>query len=215
MSNPIMSATNSGINYVKNAIGGFFSVAKDGFAAKDGFSTHSHYSRPVLPYRINPESSVDSNYGFAITEALVGNANSDTEMFAAGNSFSNSAVDRLLSGYDLENIMENDPKASGDNTYTVDKGARMVVCLRDRKTFKLHDKRIVMFVVLHELAHIANERWGHTSESQFWEIFKFLLHEAKLCGMHEPVDYSKQPVMYCGLNVNYNPYFDDNVKKMW
>jgi hypothetical protein len=72
-----------------------------------------------------------------------------------------------------------------------------------------------MFVVIHELAHIANERWGHSSESQFWEIFKFLLHEAKLCGMHTPVDYSKYPVMYCGLNVNYNPYFDDNVKKMW
>ena len=156
----------------------------------------SHYTRPI--------------HYEGLMNSLVGSVTNIN-----GNEFSNKAVNRVLAGYDLENIMENDPTASGDNTYTVDKGAKMLVCLRSRETFLLHDLHTVMFVVLHELAHIANEKWGHSSESQFWEIFKFLLHEAKECGMHEPVDYEKRPIRYCGLDVNYNPYFDDSVKKLW
>lgn len=175
---------------IKNVID---SITRD--KSPDSFTGRhtSHYTRPV-----NVEGLVSS---------IAQNIN--------GNEFSNKAVNRVLAGYDLENIMENDPTASGDNTYTVDKGAKMLVCLRSRETFLLHDLHTVMFVVLHELAHISNEKWGHSSESQFWEIFKFLLHEAKECGMHEPVDYEKHPIRYCGLDVNYNPYFDDSVKKLW
>lgn len=195
----------TGVSSIKSRISGLFAglvnVANSVSGSGDSFMTSvgqrhaSHYTKPAR----------------TVAESLVGSINSTQ----TANNFSMNAVNRVLSGYDLENIMENDPKAPGDNTYTVDKGARMLVCLRNRETFALHDFHTVMFVVMHELAHIANEKWGHSSESQFWEIFKFLLHEGKVSGMHEPVNYEQHPIRYCGLNVNYSPYFDDSVRKLW
>ena len=63
-----------------------------------------------------------------------------------------------------------------------------------------------MFVTLHELSHIATKSIGHKSE--FWDNFKFLLQEAKVAGIHDPVDYKKAPQEYCGMKIHDNPYYD-------
>jgi hypothetical protein len=47
---------------------------------------------------------------------------------------------------------------------------------------------------------------GH--EPDFWENFKFLLEEAKLAGIHEPIDYNEKPVEYCGMSIHDNPYYE-------
>ena len=63
-----------------------------------------------------------------------------------------------------------------------------------------------MFVAIHELAHVASEKIGHSNE--FWSNFKFLLVNAKEIGIYDPVDYKKKQVNYCGMQISDSPYFD-------
>lgn len=118
-------------------------------------------------------------------------------------------VSRLVTNYNPEELIENRP-GSGDTSYTLDKGRRMYMCLRDSKTHQLHDKNIVMFVLLHEASHIGNAGWGHSAHD-FWPIFKWILKEAVRFGIIKNIDYSKHPVDFCGLKVNYSPSFDNTL----
>ena len=61
-----------------------------------------------------------------------------------------------------------------------------------------------MFVVIHELAHIMTEEIGHTP--LFWENMRFLLEKAKEEGIYKPINYVKEPVQYCGMEINTTPY---------
>jgi hypothetical protein len=117
---------------------------------------------------------------------------------------------RLKKRYKSDRLLENDPPDKDNTSYTEDKGEKIALCLREKVTGhdNLHDNSILEFVDLHELAHIASEGYGHDQE--FWDNFAFLLNEAKLSGVHTPVDYSKFPVNYCGLDVGYNPYYDSH-----
>ena len=124
-------------------------------------------------------------------------------------------ISALLDNYNPEVFYENDPKLSTDTAYTVNKGVSMYICLRDRTNpDKVIDFDTVLFVLLHEASHIANYNgWGHNQ--RFWEVFKFILNEAVISGVYKPIDYSKHPVVYCGLRVENNPYFDDSLKNIW
>lgn len=116
-------------------------------------------------------------------------------------------IDYLLDNYNPDVFYENDA-TDGETSYTISKGAAMYICLREPSDKnKLVNESDLFFVLLHESAHIANYRgWGHGTD--FWSVFKFLLVEAEAAGVYTPVDYSKYPIKYCGLDVNYNPYFD-------
>lgn len=121
----------------------------------------------------------------------------------------------MLDNYNPDKFYENDPRFSQDTSYTLNKGSSMYVCLRDRDhPDRLVDEDTLLFTMIHEAAHIANYRgWGHGAD--FWEIFKFLLHEAAESGVYHPVDYSKHPVTFCGLRIPWNPLFDPSVKEIW
>lgn len=131
------------------------------------------------------------------------------------NSSKRRVVDALLRGFNYEVIHENkpDPDSNGDNTaYSVGKGKTIMLCIRNhKKPLELIDIDTLMFVLLHECAHIAAyDVWGHPE--RFWSIFKFLLVEAKEVGIHDPIDYSASPVNYCGFNLRHNPYFDRTIE---
>jgi hypothetical protein len=88
-------------------------------------------------------------------------------------------------------------------TYTIDK-KEMHICLRTRDEYeKLYDINLLMYVVLHELAHVCNYDedgypiQGHGNEFKY--IFKFLLLEAIKTGIYEYIDYSENPEPYCGI----------------
>ncbi len=121
------------------------------------------------------------------------------------------AVRKLLRNYDLDNIYENDSVYSSDTTYTINKGDSISVCLRDKKNpEQLVDANILLFVMIHEAAHIANyDGWGHGTK--FWSMFAFLLEEAIAVGIYRPIDYAAAPVEYCSLRINYNPLFDKSL----
>lgn len=118
---------------------------------------------------------------------------------------------RLQQRYNPDGIRENDPPDSNSTSFTEDKGRVLALCLRDpaTKKKKFHDPNLISFVDLHELAHIGSVAWGHGDE--FWSNFKFLLEHARHIDIYSPVDYSTQPVNYCGLDVTYNPLFDSSL----
>jgi hypothetical protein len=115
---------------------------------------------------------------------------------------------RIKSRYQPNALRENDPESPDSTSYTEDKGRVLAICLRDPSTGKqqFHDRDLIKFVNLHELAHIGSVGWGHQDE--FWTIFKFLLQEARKIGIYTPTNYAAQPVNYCGLDVSYNPLYD-------
>lgn len=119
------------------------------------------------------------------------------------------ATERMLALYNPDNLAETSPhNMLGDTSYVLDKGAIFAMCLRSRKE-NLLPKDLVMFVALHELTHIAIEDVDHPPA--FWVAFAQMLRDAASAGLYAPVDYSKHPVDYCGLRVNYNPMFDDTI----
>jgi hypothetical protein len=61
----------------------------------------------------------------------------------------------------------------------------------------------MMFVVLHEIAHIITKSVGHTEE--FWNNFKWILEESVNIGIYESQDFNNKPVEYCGIEITDNP----------
>jgi hypothetical protein len=118
-------------------------------------------------------------------------------------------VKRVLDRYNPDVLFENDPKSGEETSYVVNKGDKFAICLRSKNIGSMgdfHDKNILQFVALHELSHLGSTTYGHNPE--FWDWFEFMIIQAKLAGLHEPVDYSKNNVIYCGLPVRRNPYFN-------
>ena len=93
--------------------------------------------------------------------------------------------------------------------YSENKGEKIAFCLnKDGKenVNNLIDQHTLMFVALHEMAHLCTKSIGHTDE--FWSNFKFILIEAQKIGIYNPVDYKNKETNYCGMPINDNPYFD-------
>lgn len=129
----------------------------------------------------------------------------------AGNNYMYYMVIQLLKNYDPNNIIENTPKTNVNTSYVEDKGKVFAICLREKITGdnNIHDKHTLEFILLHELAHLASYNYGHGYE--YWTNFKILINEAYIMGLHDPIDYSLNPVNYCSLVIDYNPYFDNNL----
>ena len=120
---------------------------------------------------------------------------------------SDKRVKQLVSRFDPEVIIETLP-TSEFTAYSENKGEKVAFCLNRKKheNDDLIDPHTLMFVSIHELSHIMTASTGH--DDDFWENFKFLLECAKEAGIHDPVDYKKKPVEYCGMNIRDNPYYD-------
>ncbi len=113
-------------------------------------------------------------------------------------------VKLLTSSYN-QNVLVENPPINSNTSYVENKGKLIAYCLRDKKNNSLHDIHTLEFVALHEISHLTLKDYKHPKE--FWDNFKWILEEAKEAGIHQPQDYSKYPVNYCGLFINYNPYF--------
>jgi hypothetical protein len=110
-----------------------------------------------------------------------------------------SRVLRILSQFDSTNLVENDNNMNV-TSYTQNKGEKMVFCLRTRNdTAQLHSINLLMFVAIHELAHVCSVSVGHQSE--FWNNFSFLLKEALDAGVWKYIDFKNNPAQYCGTKI--------------
>jgi len=104
-------------------------------------------------------------------------------------------------------IMET-PKDEKFTSYTINKGEKIVLCLRSKVLHNIHDMNTLAYVYIHELGHCATLSYGHTAE--FKENFKFLLVQANKIGIYKIQNYKRLPVDYCGMTIN--EYLLDNVK---
>ncbi len=130
------------------------------------------------------------------------------------NSPAREVINRILTNYNSEVISENVPVGGEDTSYTLDKGEKLFICLRDIKNgHHIHDIDNLFFVVLHEISHMGTLSWGHKIE--FWTNFKLVLHEAHEAGLYEPVNYAFDKRPYCGILIEYNPLFDEGLESLW
>ena len=111
---------------------------------------------------------------------------------------------RLSKGF-LRADIEEAPNDDG-SSYTINKGDLVALCIRHKKEgHPFHDNNTLLFVIIHEMSHIASISEGHNSE--FITNFKWLLQEAKALGYYEPINYKTSPMTYCGVKVTNNPYY--------
>lgn len=109
----------------------------------------------------------------------------------------------LIDRFNIKNMCENDINANS-TSYSENKGEKIVVCLRNKEPpHKFVDINTVMFVVLHEMSHLATTTTGHTPE--FWSNFRRILQDAVGIGIYQNTDYSRSPVSYCGMRITDNP----------
>lgn len=108
-------------------------------------------------------------------------------------------VKRLYDNFNPSNVSEGSPN-SGYTSYSVNKGERIVLCIRQKNASQTFaDFNVVMYVALHEMAHLMTSTVGH--DTAFWDNFKFLLQEAIDIGVYKQQDYQKNPAPYCGIEI--------------
>ena len=113
---------------------------------------------------------------------------------------------RLVENFDPQTVKEILP-TSEYTAYSENKGEKLAFCTTTtKKGDKLIDPNTLMYVAIHELAHIATKSIGHTQE--FWQNFKFLLQNAVKIKIYNPVNYKKKNKNYCGMKITDNPLFD-------
>jgi hypothetical protein len=76
------------------------------------------------------------------------------------------------------------------------------ICVR-KQDGTIENFNDTMFVLLHELSHIANETYGHNDD--FWKTFKFVLEVAERTGVYAFQDYGRKSVRVCGKEISTTP----------
>lgn len=118
-------------------------------------------------------------------------------------------VKRLLQRFEAnpDRILESTPDAE-HTSYSVNKGEKVHLCLRQRQggDETLVNENVMVFVALHEMAHMITDEIGHPPE--FWNNFGWLLKEAEKIGAYQYQDFKSHPVRYCGTNITDQPRYD-------
>jgi hypothetical protein len=93
-------------------------------------------------------------------------------------------------------------------SYSVNKGEKVHLCLRQREgnNEALVSENIMVFVSLHEMAHVITPSLGHGPD--FWNNFAWLLKQAEEIKIYSYQDFKAHPVSYCGLNITDSPTYD-------
>ena len=108
----------------------------------------------------------------------------------------------LKENYNPDTLSETIP-GSKYTSYSVNKGEEIAICIRNKDNSFMNINTI-LFVTIHELAHIMTLSTGHTKE--FWNNMKYLLEEAEKLNLYKPVNYNKYNESYCGMTINSTPY---------
>jgi hypothetical protein len=110
---------------------------------------------------------------------------------------------------DPSQFSESTPEAV-HTSYTVDK-QKVFMCLRQRnEKEELVTENVLVFVALHEMAHMGTASIGHTAE--FWNNFAWLLKQAEAIQIYEYTDFAAHPVEYCGVHITDSPTYKAGVE---
>lgn len=106
-------------------------------------------------------------------------------------------IDQLHEKVQNTEIMETSENTTY-TSYSVNKGEKLVFCLRSKLLHnEFHDTNLIMYVVLHEISHVACPEYGHGE--LFKKIFSFITNVAIEQKMYKKIDFEKIPTEYCGL----------------
>jgi predicted metal-dependent hydrolase len=120
-------------------------------------------------------------------------------------------IKRLSKNFNPDEISESAPD-SKYTSYSVNKGEKIVFCVRQRNDQnELVDLNTMMFVSIHELAHLMTVSIGHTEE--FWKNMKFLLKEAlsKNLQLYNYQPFHIDPKPYCGTMITDTPLKSEDI----
>jgi predicted metal-dependent hydrolase len=98
-------------------------------------------------------------------------------------------------------IYETDPN-SNLTSYSVNKGEELSVCLKSKNDGKLHEINLLMYVIIHEMAHFACPEIGHGD--LFQKIFKKFIEVSIKLKIYSYEDYNEKPIEYCGMILSSN-----------
>jgi hypothetical protein len=112
-------------------------------------------------------------------------------------------IERLIGNFNSDAFSETTPD-SQYTSYSVNKGQKLVMCIRDKKDGEVLVKENIMtFVAIHELGHLMTKSIGHDPE--FWQNMRLLLKIAIDNGLYENIDFNKKPEPYCGITISDTP----------
>ena len=100
------------------------------------------------------------------------------------------------------NVSLSEPYYSKETTsYTVSKKDIYMCINTDPEAQDIpYELNTLMYVYLHELAHVISSSEGHTEE---WShLFRKLLDYSEQCGIYRRVSFKQNPVSYCGLVID-------------
>ena len=108
------------------------------------------------------------------------------------------------------NVISESSPNNNYTSYSINKGEKLVFCIRKKRgshANELMDLNTMMFVAIHELAHLMTKSVGHTPE--FWANMKFLLQQAikEDVSVYEEQDFSNNPEQYCGMTITDSPLY--------
>ena len=84
-----------------------------------------------------------------------------------------------------------------NNTYSINKGEKIVICLRNKITLEIYDSNLLVYVIIHEISHIGCPEVGHSA--LFYQINKYLLIKAIKFNLYKYENYNN--IIYCGIDI--------------
>ena len=115
---------------------------------------------------------------------------------------------RLYSRFKNSSIDETPPNDNGA-AYTINKGP-ISICIQ-KKDGTFHNGEDAFFVILHELAHIMSNSYGHGKE--FQDNFDYIIKYAVKKNYWKDKEYENKPTDYCGVNITSSPCDNDACSK--
>lgn len=97
-------------------------------------------------------------------------------------------------------IIKETPASSSYTSYSVNKGEEIYLCIRSKKNNEIHDINDLLYVAIHEIAHVGCPEIGHTD--LFFKINLYLLKKAVEFNLYKYDNYNNKPREYCGINLN-------------
>ena len=174
-----------------------------------GYETiYNNYMKPTL----DKETQNNNKNNEKNKDIVDGQEGGNSEVYNLENNIKMKLKDdirRLYKNFNPEAFSETTPDAKY-TSYSVNKGEKIVFCLRDKKEGEtLVKENIMTFVSIHELAHLMTKSIGH--EPEFWANFKLLLKISIDNGLYKNIDFNSTPKPYCGINITDTPLKKDEL----
>lgn len=170
------TTTNPGMTYVKSDIDGKYYLVRNVSDKQEGANTLARLRQNII----------------ILSDYL--NKNKELERYKQYAQYIDLLHEKVESIVIVESTQD-----SIYTSYSVNKGEQIVFCLRQRKLPNdLHDLNLLMYVVLHEISHVACPVYDNHGPL-FREIFAFITKSAIELNMYKKIDFVNNNQDYCGL----------------